>query len=135
MQSRVDETESAGETVYSDVFRDSSSCGAKCALNIAENEFILLLLRSVLRRYRDEFHIDGVRWITNDCDSYIGGSCVSGTGYDYKYELAIQSFWEDVRSEGFSIVRFCESAEECRSGTRSRLFLTMISLSTNRFAR
>ena len=81
------------------------TCGAKCSLNIAENEFVLLLLRSVLHRYRDEFHIDGIRWITNDCDSYVGGSCNSGAVHTDKYEFAIQSFWEDVRSEGFSIVQ------------------------------
>lgn len=87
------------------MFRDSATCGAKCSLNVADNEFILLLLRSVLHRYRDEFHIDGIRWINNDCDSYIGGFCQSGADYNYAFELAIQSVWEDVRSEGFTIVQ------------------------------
>ena len=59
---------------------------------------MLYLLRSVLQMYRDEFHIDGIRFITMG-GQFLGGSCEISTD-----DVALNDVWKEIRAMGFFIV-------------------------------
>ena len=102
--SLLDQLEVGDSLKSSDVFREAEDCEDRCALNIVDNQFILLLLRSVFHQYRHDFHIDGIRWINNRCDMFVGGNCTDGGTYSDRFSNAINDLWTDLRSEGFAIV-------------------------------
>ena len=45
---------------------------AECPFDLAGNNLMSLYLLAVLRRYRAEYHIDGVRWISCACNRFMG---------------------------------------------------------------
>lgn len=63
---------------------------------------MLYLLRSVLQMYRDEFRIDGIRFITMGGQS-LGGSCEKN-GVVFTDGVALGDVWKEIRAMGFFIV-------------------------------
>lgn len=63
---------------------------------------MLYLLRSVLQMYRDEFHIDGIRFITMG-GQFLGGSCEK-KGTISTDDVALNDVWKEIRAMGFFIV-------------------------------
>ena len=88
-----------------DVFRDSRYCeGESCPLNLRNTKVVLELLRKTLKMYREEFHIDGIRWITRQGDHVVGGTCSTSEVSDPENDRLLQDFWVDIKSFGFIIV-------------------------------
>ena len=88
-----------------DVFRDSSYCGwESCPLNLKNTKVVLELLRETLKMYREEFHIDGIRWITRQGDRVLGGTCSTSEMSDPDNDRLLQDFWVDIKSFGFITV-------------------------------
>lgn len=61
----------------------------------------VLVLYSVLQRYRAFFMIDGIRWIVNECNQYVGGDCSATNQEAIQYDY---DFWNLIRELGFTIV-------------------------------
>lgn len=84
-----------------DVFRDSRYCeGESCPLNLRNTKVVLELLRKTLKMYREEFHIDGIRWITRQGDRVVGGTCSTSEVSDPENDRLLQDFWVDIKSFG-----------------------------------
>ena len=115
-------------TVISGLFTQSACGTYGCPLNLENAEVVLYLLRSVLRMYRDEFHIDGLRFITKGSQS-LGGSCEKN-GTVSTDDVALSDFWEEVRALGFFIVGV-ERGVSGRSPTTSRPFQITTTSSTS----
>ncbi|KAK8821230.1 hypothetical protein WA538_005858, partial [Blastocystis sp. DL] len=92
----------ASDTVISGLF-NQSACGTYgCPLNLENSEVVLYLLRSVLQMYRDEFHIDGIRFITMG-GQFLGGSCEK-KGTISTDDVALNDVWKEIRAMGFFII-------------------------------
>lgn len=95
-------------TDMSDVFRDATMyCSSdRCPLDMSGNSMNSLLLLSVLKRYREVFGVDGIRWIVKDCSRFAGGDCSINQHdrNDIRNDLVLNNFWHSVRELGFTIV-------------------------------
>lgn len=104
----VDEMMNGNTTNMNDVFRDMNMyCSSdRCPLDMSGNSMNSLLLLSVLRRYREVFGVDGIRWIVKDCNRFVGGDCSIDQHIhnDVPNDLVLRNFWYSVRELGFTIV-------------------------------
>lgn len=95
-------------TDMSDVFRDATMyCSSdRCPLDMSGNSMNSLLLLSVLKRYREVFGVDGIRWIVKDCSRFAGGDCSISQHdrNDIRNDLVLNNFWHSVCELGFTIV-------------------------------
>ena len=87
------------------IFRDSKYCGwESCPINLQSTKVVLQLFRTILHMYREEFHIDRIRWITRQGDRVIGGICSESVDSDPENDRLLNDFWVDIQSMGFIIV-------------------------------
>ena len=95
----------SNQILLADVFRDSKYCEwESCPLNLRNSKVVGELLRNALKMYRNELHIDGIRWITRYGDRVLGGSCSTPDLSDAENDSLLQDFWVDLKSLGFIIV-------------------------------
>ena len=77
---------------------------AECPFDLAGNNLMSLYLMAVLRRYRAEYHIDGVRWISCACNRFMGGD-------EAQNEAAVSDLWREIRAMGLTIVGVARGGE------------------------
>ena len=107
-----------------DIFREIQYCkNEKCPLEMKNSDVNVLVLYSVLQRYRTFFRIDGIRWIVNECNQYVGGDCSSTNQESIQYDY---DFWNLIKELGFTIVLFFLYYLLCRSQVNHLVFLPMI---------
>lgn len=86
---------------------------AECPFDLAGNNLMSLYLLAVLRRYRAEYHIDGVRWISCACNRFMGGDCSAEDKPldEAQNEAAVSDLWREIRAMGLTIVGVARGGE------------------------
>lgn len=97
-----------------DVFRSAEYCNEdQCPLDLSGNSLNQLVLYSVLKRYRNTFQIDGLRFLVNQCSRFVGGDCSRNRSNrdDSQNDAVLHDFWSLIRGLGFEIVRVWETSD------------------------
>ena len=103
--SAIDQDETTTPQI-ADIFRNATYCSmAECPFDLAHNNLMSLYLLAVLRRYRKEYHIDGIRWIAHACGNFVGGDCSAvDKSMEAQNTAALDDLWQEIRALGMIIV-------------------------------